>query len=322
MQIQPPIKTYTLRSGRNHTPIQQPITPAQPNKTTNGEKNGAKNGDKENVTPGKPAEVVTQKKKGILKTVSDSKVLSELVRQGIVPNVSRKRKTLTKVVTLDVNSSSEVISDSKVLSEPVRQSSVANVSRKRKTLTKIVTLDVNSSSEVISDSKVITEPVRQSSVANISQKRKRIPVTPEEDSGVSDGTVVTPNKRGIVKVVKPVSALAVPKSVEPVRQSSVANVSRKRKQIPMTPEEDSGVNDGTVVTPNKRGIVKVAKPVSALAVPKSVEPQTDVEDVTTGKAAVVSKKIRKPTLVPTAMIPSTSQSQGSDYDDDSQIDVE
>ena len=115
MQIQPPIKTYTLRSGRNRTPIQQPITPAQPNNTTNGEKNGAKNGDKENVTPGKPAEVVTQKKKGVLKPVSDSKVLSKLVRQGIVPNVSQKRKTLTKVVTLEVNSSLEVISDSKVI---------------------------------------------------------------------------------------------------------------------------------------------------------------------------------------------------------------
>ena len=218
-----------------------------------------------------------------------------------------------------------------------------NVSQKRKTLTKVVTLDVNYSSEVISDSKVITEPVRQSSVANVSRKRKQIPVTPEEDSGVSDGTVVTPKKRGIVKVVKPVSALAVPKSVEPFRQSSVANVSRKRKQIPVTPEEDSGVSDGTVVTPKKRGIVKVVKPVSALAVPKSVEPQTDVEDVTTGKAlavpksvepqtdvedmttgkaAVVTKKIRKPTLVPTAVIPLTSQSQGSDYDDDSQIDAE
>ena len=207
-----------------------------------------KNGDKENVTPGKPTEVVTQKKKGILKPVSDSKVLSKLVMQGIVPNVSRKRKTLTKVVTLDVNSSSEVISDSKV----------------------------------------ITEPVRQSSVANVSRKRKWILVIPEEDSGVSDGTVVTPKKRGIVKVVKPVSALAVPKSVELFRQSSVANVSQK-KQIPVTPEEDSGVSDGTVVTPKKRGIVKVAKPVSALAVPKSVEPQTDVEDVTTGKAAVVLK---------------------------------
>ena len=50
--------------------------------------------------------------------------------------------------------------------------------------------------------------------------------------------------------------------------------------------------------------------------------QNDVEDVTTGKTAVVAKKIRKPTLVPTAVIPLTSQSQGSDYDDDSQIDAE
>ena len=175
--------------------------------------------------PGKPTEVVTQKKKGILKPVSDSKVLSKLVRQCIVPNVSRKRKTLTKVVTLEVNSSLEVISDSKVITEPVRQ-------------------------------------------------------------------------------------------------SSVANVSRKRKWILVTPEEDSGVSDGTVVTPKKRAIVKVAKPVSALAVPKAVDRQTDVEDETSGKAAVVAKKIRKPTLVPTAVIPSTSQPQSSDYDDDSQIDAE
>ena len=100
------------------------------------------------------------------------------------------------------------------------------------------------------------------------------------------------------------------------------NVSRKRKQIPVTPEEDSGVSDGTVVTPKKRAIVKVAKPVSALAVPKAVDRQTDVEDETSGKAAVVAKKIRKPTLVPSAVIPSTSQPQSSDYDDDSQIDAE
>ena len=80
-------------------------------------------------------------------------------------------------------------------------------------------------------------------------------MTPEEDSGVSDCTVVTPKKRAIVKVAKPVSALAVPKAVEPVRQGIVRNVSQKRKQIPVTPEEDSGA---TVVTPKKRAIVKVA----------------------------------------------------------------
>ena len=145
MQIRPPIKTYTLRSGRNrttlrsgryHTPIQPPIKPAQTNNTTNGEKNGDKgngdkgNGDKENVTPGKPAEVVTQKKK-VAKPVRDSKVPTELVRQGIVASVSRqgivasvsrRRKTLTNVVTLEANSSGEVVSDSNVLTEPVNQS--------------------------------------------------------------------------------------------------------------------------------------------------------------------------------------------------------
>ena len=142
MQIRPPIKTYTLRSGRNHTtlrsgryrtPIQPPIKPAQTNNNTNGEKNGDKgNGDKENVTPGKPAEVVTQKKK-VAKPVRDSKVPTKPVKQGIVVSVSRRRKTLTNVVTLEANSSGEVVSDSNVLTEPVKQS-VAIVSRKEKLL--------------------------------------------------------------------------------------------------------------------------------------------------------------------------------------------
>ena len=42
--------------------------------------------------PGKPAEVVTQKKKAA-KPVRDSKVPTEPVRQGIVASVSRRRKT-------------------------------------------------------------------------------------------------------------------------------------------------------------------------------------------------------------------------------------
>ena len=143
MQIQPPIETYTLRSGRilrsgrNRTPIQPPVKPAQTNNTTNGEKNG----DKENVTPGKPAEVVTQKKK-VAKPVRDSKVptkpvrqgiVASVSRQGIVASVSRRRKTLTNVVTLEANSSGEVVSDSNVLTELVQQS-VAIVSRKRKVI--------------------------------------------------------------------------------------------------------------------------------------------------------------------------------------------
>ena len=80
--------------------------------------------------PGKPAEVVTQKKK-VAKAVRGSKVPTEPVRQGIVASVSRRRKTLTNVVTLEANSSGEVVSDSNVLTEPVKQS-VAIVSRKRK----------------------------------------------------------------------------------------------------------------------------------------------------------------------------------------------
>ena len=88
------------------------VKPAQTNNNTNGEKNGDKgNGDKENVTPGKPAKVVTQKKK-VAKPVRDSKVPTKPVRQGIVASVSRRRKTLTNVVTLEAISSGEVVSHS------------------------------------------------------------------------------------------------------------------------------------------------------------------------------------------------------------------
>ena len=66
----------------------------------------------------------------VVKPVSDSKVLTEPVRPGIVATVSRKRKTVIKAVTLEVDSSAEVISDSNVLTEPVKQSSVAIVSKK------------------------------------------------------------------------------------------------------------------------------------------------------------------------------------------------
>ena len=101
MQILPPIKTYTLRSGRNCIPIQPPIKPTQTNNTTNGEKNGEKSGNKENVTPGKPAEVVTQRKK-VVKPVRDSKVLSKPVQQSVAI-VSQKRKA--KPVTEDYGAS-------------------------------------------------------------------------------------------------------------------------------------------------------------------------------------------------------------------------
>ena len=191
MQIRPPIKTYTLRSGRNRTPIWPPIKPAQTNNNTNGEKNG----DKENVTPGKPAKVVTQKKK-VVKPVRDSKVPTELVRQGIVASVSRRRKTLTKVVTLEANSSGEVVSDSNVLTELVKQS-VAIVSRKRKVVSdsNVLTEPVKQSvaivsrkRKVVSNSNVLTEPVKQS-VAIVSQKRKAKPLT--EDYGGSIAEVKT-----------------------------------------------------------------------------------------------------------------------------------
>ena len=250
MQIQPPIKTYTLRSGRNHTPIQPPVKPAQTNNTTNGEKNGDKgNGDKENVMPGKPAKVVTQKKK-VAKPVRDSKVPTEPVRQGIVTSVSRqgivasvsrRRKTLTNVVTPEANSSGEVVSNSNVLTEPVKQS-VAIVSRKRK---------------VVSNSNVLTEPVQQS-VAIVSRKRKV----------VSNSNVLK----------------------EPVKQS-VTIVSRKRKAKLLT--EDYGGSIAKVKTRKRQGVV-----------------QTD-DVISNVKPASASKKIKKPTLVPSAVIPSIS-----DYDDD------
>ena len=89
---------------------------------------------------------------------------------------------------------------------------------------------------------------------------------PEEDSGASDAKFVTPKTKGIVKVAKPVSALAVPKPVKPIKQSSVATVTWKRKTKPVTPEEDSGASDAKVVNKKKKGIV-----------------QTDVDDVVTGK---------------------------------------
>ena len=190
--------------------------------------------------PGKPVEVVTQMKK-VAKPVRDSKVPTELVRQGIVASVSRRRKTLTNVVTLEANSSGEVVSDSNVLTELVKQS-VAIVSRKRK---------------VVSDSNVLTEPVKQS-VAIVSRKRKV----------VSNSNMLT----------------------EPVKQSVVI-VSRKRKAKPLT--EDYGGSIAEVKTQKRQGIV-----------------QTD-DVISNVKPASASKKIKKPTLVPSAVIPSIS-----DYDDD------
>ena len=221
MQIRQPIKSYTLRSGRTlrpgryHTPIRPPIKPAQTNNTTNGEKNGDKgNGDKENVTPGKPAEVLTQKKK-VVKPFRDSKVPTELVRQGnvasvsrqgIVASVSRRRKTLTNVVTLEANSSGGAVSDSNVLTEPVQQS-VAIVGQKRKVVRdshvltepvqKGIVASVSQKRKVVSDSNVLTEPVQQGIVASVSRKRKAKPVT--ADYGGSIAEVKTQKRLGVVQ---------------------------------------------------------------------------------------------------------------------------
>ena len=188
-----------------------------------------------------------------MKPVRDSKVPTELVRQGnvasvsrrgIVASISRRRKTLTNVVTLEANSSGGAVSDSNVLTELVQQS-VAIVSRKRK---------------AVSDSNVLTEPVQQGIVASVSWKRK----------AVSDSNVLT----------------------EPVQQGIVASVSRKRKAKPVT--ADYGGSIAEVKTRKRLGIV-----------------QTD-DVISNVKTARVSKKINKPTLVPSAVIPSIS-------DDDSQF---
>ena len=212
MQIQQPIKSYTLRSGRTlrpgqyRTPIRPPIKPARTNNTTNGEKNGDKgNGDKENVMPGKPADVLTQKKK-VVKPVRDSKVPTKLVRQGNVASVSKRRKTLTNVVTLEANSSGGAVSDSNVLTEPVQQS-VAIVGRKRKVVSdsdvltelvqKGIVASVSQKRKVVSDSNVLTEPVQQGIVASVSQKRKAKPVT--ADYGGSIAEVKTRKRLGIVQ---------------------------------------------------------------------------------------------------------------------------
>ena len=212
-----------------------------------------------------------------MKPVRDSKVPTELVRQGNVPSVSRqgivasvsrRRKTLTNVVTLEANSSGGAVSDSNVLTEPVQQS-VAIVGQKRK---------------VVSDSNVLTEPVQQS-VAIVGRKRKV----------VSDSNVLTePVQKGIVASVGQKRKVVSDSNVltEPVQQGIVASVNRKRKAKPVT--ADYGGSIAKVQTRKRLGIV-----------------QTDdvISNVKTGR---VSKKINKPTLVPSAVIPSIS-------DDDSQF---
>ena len=99
--------------------------------------------------------------------------MASVSRQGIVASVSRRRTTLTNVVTLEANSSEGAVSDSNVLTEPVQQGIVASVSWKRK---------------VVSDSHVQTEPVQQS-VASVSRKRKvvsdsHVQTEPVQQSGI------------------------------------------------------------------------------------------------------------------------------------------
>ena len=186
------------------------------------------------------------------------------------------------------------VRDSKVPTKLVRQGNVASVSRqgivasvsrRRKKLTNVVTLEANSSGGAVSDSNVLTEPVQQGIVASVSQKRK----------AVSDSNVLTePVQQGIVASVswkrKAVSNSNV--LTEPVQQGIVASVSRKRKAKPVT--TDYGGSIAEVKTQKRLGIVQTGDVISNV------------------KTARVSKKINKPTLVPSAVIPSIS-------DDDSQF---
>ena len=212
--------------------------------------------------------------------VSDSNVLTEPVQPGIVASVSWKRK---------------VVSDSNVLTELVQQGIVASVGQKRKVVSDSnvltepvqqgIVASVGRKRKVVSDSNVLTELVQQGIVASVGRKRKV----------VSDSNVLTePVQQGIVasvgrkrKVVSDSNVLT-----EPVQQGIVASVSRKRKAKPVT--ADYGGSIAKVKTRKRLGIV-----------------QTDdvISNVKTGR---VSKKINKPTLVPSTVIPSIN-------DDDSQF---
>ena len=228
-----------------------------------------------------------------MKPVRDSKVPTKLVRQGNVASVSRRRTTLTNVVTLEANSSGGAVSDSNVLTEPVQQS-VAIVGWKRKVVSdsNVLTEPVQQSvaivgrkRKVVSDSKILTELVQQGIVASVGRKRKV----------VSDSNVLTePVQQGIVASVGQKRKVVSDSNVltELVQQGIVASVGWKRKAKPVT--ADYGGSIAEVKTRKRLGIV-----------------QTDdvISNVKTGR---VSKKINKPTLVPSAVIPSIS-------DDDSQF---
>ena len=186
------------------------------------------------------------------------------------------------------------VRDSKVPTEPVRQGNVASVSRqgivasvsrRRKTLTNVVTLEANSSGGAVSDSNVLTEPVQQGIVASVSRKRKVVSDSNVLTELVQQGIVASVGRKR--KVVSDSNVLT-----ELVQQGIVASDSRKRKAKPVT--ADYGGSFAEVKTRKRLGIV-----------------QTDdvFSNVKTGR---VSKKINKPTLVPSAVIPSIS-------DDDSQF---
>ena len=353
MQIRQPIKSYTLRSGRtlrpgrHHTPIQPPIKPAQTNNTTNGEKNGDKgNGDKENVTPGKPAEVLTQKKK-VVKPVRDSKVPTKPVRQGNVASVGQKRKVvsdsnvLTELVQQSVaivSRKRKVVSDSNVLTELVQQGIVASVGWKRKVVSDshVQTEPVQQSvaivsrkRKVVSDSNVLTEPVQQGIVASVGRKRKVVSDSNVPTEPVQQGIVASVGRKR--KVVSDSNVLT-----EPVQQGIVASVGRKRKVVsdsnvltepvqqgivPSVGRKRKVVSDSNVLTePVQQGIVasvgrkRKAKPVTADYGGSIAEVKTrkrlgvvQTDDVISNvKTGCVSKKINKPTLVPSAVIPSIS----------------
>ena len=244
-----------------------------------------------------------------MKPVRDSKVPTELVRrgnvasvsrQGIVASVSRRRTTLTNVVTLEANSSGgavgrkrKVVSDSNVLTELVQQGIVASVGRKRKVVsdshvqTELVQQSVaivSRKRKVVSDSNVLTEPVQQGIVASVGRKRKVVSDSHVQTEPVQQSVAIVSRKR---KVVSDSNVLT-----EPVQQSIVASVGRKRKAKPVT--ADYGGSIAEVKTRKRLGVV-----------------QTDdvISNVKTGH---VSKKMNKPTLVPSAVIPSIS-------DDDSQF---
>ena len=224
-------------------------------------------------------------------------------------SVSRRRKTLTNVVTLEADSSGEVISNSKVLTDPVKQD-VAIVSQKTKAklVKQGIVAIVSRKRKVISDSNVLTEPVQQGIGASVSRKRKVI----------SDSNVLTePVQQGIVASVSRKRKVISDSNVltEPVQQGIVASVSQKRKVISDSNVLTEPVQQSVAIVSRKRKAKLVAEDYGgSIAKVKTRKRQgiVQTDDVISNvKTASVSKKIKKPTLVPSVVIPSIS-----DYDDD------